>query len=167
MQNLVQTTAPTSPFIFLVEPSANASSGVALRAPSSLADHQFIEMLDAYRQSGGLARLQELAGLRGGGAQVDIANLANCISRRELICFEWQTYAWLPLFQFDLSDMTLRPQLQRIVAELSCIYNPWEVAFWFTQPKPWLSHRAPADTAASEFATLLQHARADRPGAAP
>ena len=167
MQNLAQTTAPTSSFIFLIKPTAIALSNVALRGPSNLADHQFIEMMDAYRQSGGLARLQELASLRGSGAPVDIANLANCISRRELICFEWQSYAWLPLFQFDLSDMTLRPQLQRIVAELSCIYNPWEVAFWFTQPKPWLSDRAPADTAALEFATLLQHARADRPGVAP
>jgi hypothetical protein len=162
MDSTAQLTAPTSSHSFFVRPSVSATCDEAQTRQARLADHQFIGMLDAYRRSGGLARLQELANLGGNGTSVDLAKLATCISRRELICFEWQSYAWLPLFQFDLNDMSLRPQLQPIVIQLSCVYNPWEVAFWFTEPKPWLSDRAPADTGTADLAMLLQHARSDR-----
>lgn len=165
MHSMAQRIPAASPYNFFVSRSSGEMSDERLQEQACLADHQFIGMLDAYRQSGGLARLQELANLRSSGEPIDLAKLATCISRRELICFEWQSYAWLPLFQFDLRDMTLRPQLQRIVVQLSCVYNPWEVAFWFTEPKPWLSHRAPADTGAGDLPMLLQHAHSDRAGA--
>ena len=125
-------------------------------------DRQFISMLDAYRTSGGLARLQELAAFHPQGIELDIAQLAGSISRRELICFEWQSHAWLPLFQFDPSDMTPHLQLRAIVSELSCVYGPWDLALWFSQPNPWLADQAPADICLTDLKAVVQAARADR-----
>lgn len=126
------------------------------------ADHQFVQMLNGFRESGGLARLQEVAelcALRGGP---DIESLSISLARKEIICFEWQSHGWLPLFQFNPGDMRLRSQVQPVISELSCIYDPWDLAFWFSQPNPWLANRVPANALLSDPATVLQAARADR-----
>lgn len=166
MQNLAINPIPTgmSPLVDFGVPApvqdyeARASRAAYLRQ----ADTEFVQMLDGFRASGGLARLQEVADRceRRGGP--DIATLAACLARKEIICFEWQSQLWLPLFQFNPLDMTIRPQIQPVVAELSCIYGPWDLAYWFSQPNPWLADRAPADALLSDLPTVLQAARADR-----
>ncbi len=153
--------SPAASFFF-ARPMPVGAADSAISEQSRRADGQFVAMLDAYRPSGGLARLQELATLRCGDAQVDVNRLASCISRRELICFEWQSHAWLPLFQFNAIDMTPLAPLQPVLVELSCRYDPWELAQWFSQPNPWLAGQAPADTLLSDLAAVLQAARADR-----
>lgn len=142
----------------LLEGSSKGSESAYLRR----ADREFVQMLDGFRNSGGLARLQEVAKLceRRGGP--DIATLSACLARREIICFEWQSHGWLPLFQFSQVDMSVYPQVQPVVSELSCIHDPWELAFWFSQPNPWLANRAPADALLLDPGTVLQAARADR-----
>lgn len=174
MQNFAQSLVPpdTSPFVLpFVSTSANFGSavlaqGVDVSASRAAylrqADKEFVQMLNGFRSSGGLARLQEVAELcahRGGS---DIAVLSACIARKEIICVEWQSQGWLPLFQFNPLDMTIRPQIEPVVAELSCIYSPWDLAFWFSQPNAWLACRAPADSLMSDLATVVQAARADR-----
>lgn len=126
------------------------------------ADVQFVQMLDGFRSSGGLARLQEVAQLCEQKGGPDIGELTACLTRREIICFEWHSHGWLPLFQFSQGDMSLHPQVQIVVSELSCIYDPWELAYWFSQPNPWLANRAPSDVLRLDAATVLQAARADR-----
>ena len=162
MQNLAQ--PEFSPFAYfnfsahVLQSHASASQAAYLRR----ADAQFVQMLDGFRSSGGLARLQEVAKLceRRGGP--DLASLSTCLARREIICFEWQSTGWLPLFQFNPVDMTLHSQIQPVVSELSCIFDPWELALWFSQPNPWLANRAPADALLSDLETVLHAARADR-----
>ena len=107
-------------------------------------DHEFIAMLNSYRDNGGLARAQEVAELlrrRGGG---DLSTLANWIVNKKIICFEWQAKIWLPLFQFNRIDMTLRPELRLLLAEFSSGFNAWELALWFAQTNPSLADRTPA-----------------------
>ena len=153
-----------SPFVDFNLPALVRDDGVRASRAAYLrqADTEFVQMLDGFRASGGLARLQEVAQRceRCGGP--DIATISACLARREIICFEWQSQFWMPLFQFDLLDMTIRPQLQPIVAELSCIYTSWDLAFWFSQPNPWLADRAPADALVTDLPTVLQAARAGR-----
>lgn len=166
MQNLVQNLVPPviSPFVgfSISAPVPQGDESVCRAAYLRRADNEFVQMLDGFRRSGGLARLQEVAELceRRGGP--DIASLAACIARKQIICFEWQSEGWLPLFQFNPLDMTLRAQIQPVISELSCIYGAWDLAFWFSQPNPWLADRAPADALVSDLATVLQAARADR-----
>ena len=125
-------------------------------------DHEFVHMLNSFRCSGGLSRLKEVAILCENRGGLDIPSLSACLSRKEIICFEWRSEAWLPLFQFDPLGMMLRPQIQPVVSELSCIYGPWDLAYWFSQPNPWLADRTPADCVLSDLSTVLQAARADR-----
>jgi hypothetical protein len=126
------------------------------------ADWQFLDMLDAYRGTGGMARAQEILALfqRCGGPGV--AALARWIVSRELICFDWQAQSWLPLFQFNRRDLTPDPRLRPVFAELTQMYDHWELAAWFALPNPWLAQRAPVDTLRCDHRAVLDAARADR-----
>ena len=137
------------------------NQGIQATENSLRTDCQFIEMLDAYRPSGGLARLQELASRQRGLGAPDVNHLVGCISRRELICFEWQSHAWLPLFQFSALGAKPLVQLQPVLIELRCIYEPWELAQWFSRPHPLLADHVPADFLANDSESVLQAARLD------
>jgi hypothetical protein len=152
---------PALPAFFFLKPPAGSTSNEAANEQRHSDDRLFIGMLDAYRRSGGLARLQELVALGRSGTEGNIAMLARCIAEREVICFEWQSHAWLPMFQFNRSDLSPYPTCRKIIAELSCIYDPWTLALWFSQPNARLANQAPADALFADFSTVLQVARAD------
>jgi hypothetical protein len=133
------------------------------------ADRQFVLMLDAYRESGGLCRAQELRELLAGPPLAggrDDSVLNGWIMRREVICFQWQANAWLPWFQFNRPGETpqpqLRPQLQPVLSELNTVYDPWEMASWFIRPNPWLADRMPVNALVSHLPEVLHAARAER-----
>lgn len=125
-------------------------------------DHQFVALLHAYRDSGGLAREQEVVALsrRRGGPDADA--LANWIAEKAVIGFEWQSQTWLPLFQFKRFDMARQPALGQVLAELTSVYDRWELASWFAQPNPWLADRLPADMFELDLSAVQHAARADR-----
>lgn len=139
-------------------PGGRASKRPARRS----ADQRFVAMLDAYRESGGLARAQEVLGCfqRRGGP--DAGTLANWIATRALIGFEWGCDTWLPRFQFDWDALLPRAQLLPVFATLSPVYDAWETACWFVERNPWLGQRAPVDLASSDLAAILRAAHADR-----
>jgi hypothetical protein len=119
-------------------------------------------MLESYRGSGGLARAQEVVALSKRCGGPDVAMLGSWIAERAVICFDWQSQTWLPLFQFNAFDMTRQPELRPVFAELTSVYDAWELANWFVQPNPWLANRIPVDTFASDLSAVLHAARADR-----
>ena len=125
-------------------------------------DDQFVAMLNAYRGSGGLARDGELVALSRHRSGPDADTLAKWIAEREVIGFEWQSRTWLPVFQFNLFDMTRPPALEQVLAELNPVYDSWELANWFAQPNPWLADRVPAETLELDPFSVLQAARASR-----
>ncbi len=124
-------------------------------------DQQFIALLDSYRDSGGLARAQELVQVFKHRCGCDITPLASWIAKRKVICFEWQSQTWLPLFQFNPLDMTLKPGLSLILAELSSNDDAWDVANWFAQPNAWLGQCSPAASLGLDPAAVLSAWRAD------
>lgn len=123
-------------------------------------DHQFIAMLDSYRGSGGLARSQEVVAMFKRHSGSDPTTMVNWIGNKKVICFEWQSTMWLPLFQFNRLDMTLQPGLSLVLAELSAGFEAWELARWFAQPSPWLWNRSPADMLGLDPAAVLTASRA-------
>ena len=128
------------------------------------ADQQFIAMLDAYRGSGGLARDEEVVSLFSRCGGPSMVTLARWIVNRSVICFEWQSHSWIPLFQFD-RDNELHPSasLQPVYSELACVYDPWEMGNWFARPNPWLADLAPVDAmVGGNREAVLDAARADR-----
>jgi hypothetical protein len=129
-------------------------------AQAAGSDQQFIALLDAYRDSGGLARAPEVVQLFKRRCGCDITPLASWIANRKVICFEWQSESWLPLFQFNPLDMTLKAGLSLILAELKPNRDTWQVAHWFAQPNSRLGHRSPADRLGGDPAAVLDAARA-------
>lgn len=125
-------------------------------------DGWFVDMLDAYRGSGGLVRADEIVALfdlRGGPG---VAALGRWMAEGRIIGFAWASDTWLPLFQFDRADMRPKGGLQRPLAELAPVCDAWELADWFARPNAWLAERAPVGLLDSHPDAVLQAARADR-----
>jgi hypothetical protein len=122
-------------------------------------DALFVMMLRAFRRSGGLAREAEVIdrsqACNSPGWRVD------CLTGA-IICFEWEQRFWLPWFQFDPADMSLRPGPARVIAELAPVFDGWGIATWFAQPNLWLANARPVDLIDECLASVLGAARADR-----
>ena len=145
------------------EPFAPLFAANASRAPLAKGvDMQFIALLDAYRPSGGLARTQEALELFTRRSGPDLATVARWMVAREVLCLDWHGQSWMPMFQFDLVGMVPLPQLTAVLDELNPVYTPWALAAWFAQPNSWLDGERPADVLVSNYAGVLDAARADR-----
>lgn len=124
-------------------------------------DCLFMDMLDAYRCSGGLARAQEIFTIYKSQNGADVATLARWIVKREVISFDWQSKVWLPLFQFNRVRMAPHAGLQPVLAILNPVFTPWETALWFTHPNPWLDGCTPANSLETGAQSVLHAANAD------
>ncbi|MBA3057218.1 MAG: hypothetical protein KJ614_12155 [Gammaproteobacteria bacterium] len=129
---------------------------------AACSDHQFITLLNAYRDSGGLAPAQEVVALLRRHIECGPAMLTRLIVSKEVICFGWQSALWLPLFQFNPVDMSLQTGLSPVLTELSPHLDAWQVANWFAQPNSWLggASATPARMLAIDPAAVLSAARA-------
>lgn len=112
--------------------------------------------------SGGVARGDDLAPLLADSCQGDDAALARLIISGEVFGFDWQRAYWLPMFQFDLRDLSVRTAARRVRADLDPAMDGWQQAMWFTRPNGWLHDHRPVDLLASALPAVLAAARADR-----
>lgn len=128
------------------------------------ANQEFIAMLNGYRRSGGLAQAREVASMCNSAktCSCSLAQLADGIVKRDLISVGWQSRIWVPLFQFNRADMSLRDGLRNVLAELVVVFNAWDLALWFSQPNPWLINSTPADITALSIQDVMHAARAER-----
>lgn len=131
-------------------------------SPKLHPDRQFVAMLDAYRRSGGLARADEVLAMFRRCHGPDTSMLARWIVAREVICFEWQSQSWLPIFQFERLHCNPESSLRSIFIELTCVYNQWDMAVWFARPNQWLGDRSPVDAWPIDLPAVVEAARADR-----
>ena len=97
-------------------------------SPERRTDDQFASMLEAYRDSGGIARTPEVLALFRRNYGPDHSTLAKWVASRQVLCFEWQAQAWFPWFQFDRRSLLPQPQLRPVLDELTPIYDPWQLA---------------------------------------
>lgn len=162
MPQLIAPQSMTLPYLFNTRPAPEAEPRQPGCSCSCDADQRFIAMLEGYRASGGLARRHEVLALSKCRGGPDATTLANWVAQREVISLEWQSQTWLPLFQFMHVDMQPQAELARVLAELTPVCDPWELASWFAQPNPWLADRTPVDTIATDLPAVLNAARAER-----
>ncbi|MBK9574658.1 MAG: hypothetical protein IPO43_19035 [Rhodoferax sp.] len=146
----------------------HAVSGVSSSfpdAPVAVAhsDDQFMAMLAAYRTGGGLARAPEVFALFKRCSGADVGTLAGWIVNRKVICFDWQSRMWLPLFQFNRLDMMPQAGLRRVLEALTQRFSPWALAQWFAQPNPWLADQSPCDALGQDPPAVLRAACAEVP----
>ena len=131
--------------------------------PDEPGSHQpFFAVQEALRGKGGLARADDLARLLEDCRHVDFIGLAKLMVSGAIFSFEWGGAHWIPMFQFNLADLTVKPAARSVVAELNTTFDGWSLAEWFTQPNDWLAGRTPVDLIDSDLPVVLDAARADR-----
>ncbi|MBT3067489.1 hypothetical protein [Rhodoferax sp. U11-2br] len=141
------------------------SVGTPLAPPLTLptaSDQQFMDMLKAYRHSGGLLRAPDVAARCRPHSGTDVHTLAGWVLHRQVLSFEWLSRIWLPVFQFQRADMSRQSGLAEVLAELVGLYDDWQVASWFARPNRWLQDALPADQMATAAADVIAAARAER-----
>ena len=125
-------------------------------------DRDFIAMLAAYRATGGIARTDDLARMLNEQRRAGLDGLAGLIARGAVFGFEWRGAFWLPMFQFEPHDLSVKPAPRQVVAELTDEFDGWALAVWFAQPNSWLQDRRPVDLLDSRLSQVLEAARTDR-----
>ncbi len=128
-------------------------------APRS--DRRFLDLLAAYRGSGGLAHADEVVTLLERRRGLDGGQLRRWRIERCMVAFGWQSHSWLPRFQFELSDRLPDPGVAAVLAVLGSVMNDWQTAWWFARPHPALDERLPAQAINDDLAAVLSAARGD------
>jgi hypothetical protein len=86
---------------------------------------------DAYALVGGLANSDELVTRLRDHSTQPVSRLARWIVAREVLHFHWHCEFYFPLFQFKLADMSLRPEVCNVIAELSGAFDDAGLTGWF------------------------------------
>lgn len=139
-----------------------------LSAPGAEADDSTehhrngVAMHAAFSGSGGIARSGDLARLLDYFNRGESAALPDLISSGRVFGFELQRTFWVPMFQFDLGDLSLKPGPGIVLAELKEVFNGWELAAWFSRPNSSLNGSRPVDMVDSDLPAVLGAARTDR-----
>jgi hypothetical protein len=141
-------------------PRAFAPAGASAR-PDDV-DAGFVQMLDAYRAGGGIARADDVVSRLHRRGLDGVGTLARWIANGQVLHFQWNEEYWLPLFQFGEPAFMPRAALQRVLAQLAPALDAWDMARWFAHPNPWLGGAAPASLLATAPLQVEQAARADR-----
>lgn len=123
---------------------------------------QFHALRASYRQTGGVARGDDLARLLEDRQRGGHVSLAKVLVAREVFGFRWREEIWVPMFQFELRDLSIKFVHRPVLAELAPVFDNWSLAVWFTQPNAWLCDRSPLDVLESNLSAVLDAARADR-----
>lgn len=125
-------------------------------------DRQFQTMEGSYSQHGGLASADEVTRRLRLRSDQPISDLARWIVARTIVSFVWRSRTLIPLFQFDLQNMSLRTGAAGAVAGLSGVFDDRELASWFVQANVWLRNTAPIDRINDDESAVLAAVRADR-----
>ena len=127
----------------------------------ALLDRPFGPLLQAYRSTGGIERGDDLAHMLRERRRSDVASLAQSIVSHEIFGFRWNHDFWLPMCQFDLSDLSIKPWSHQLLAELPEDLDGWAVSAWLAEPNVQLRGQRPIDLLDTSVSLVLQAARAD------
>ncbi|HEX7441459.1 MAG TPA: hypothetical protein VF319_15325 [Caldimonas sp.] len=119
-------------------------------------------MCVGYRATGGTARGDDLARLLEDHPRGSFVSLARLIASGEVFGFERQHTFWVPMFQFELRDLSIKEGLRQVLAELVTVFDGWALALWFVRPNSSLKDGRPVDLLDSNLAAVLDAARTDR-----
>jgi hypothetical protein len=122
--------------------SSNRRWAEDLHAPSG---RGFIALLEAFRATGGTVRAEIVGQLLQHHQAGDTVSLAKLINGEQVFGFPWRTSLWIPMFQFDVDDLSLRTGVQRVRAKLPPLWSAWTLASWFAAPNECLHGRSAVD----------------------
>lgn len=122
----------------------------------------FTVLLSAYQATGGALRGDELARLLQARRRADLSSLARLIVSGGIFSFEWRNTLWVPMFQFEPCDLSIKQGPRKVLEELATVFDRWTLAAWFAQPNSWLEGMRPVDLLDSNLPAVFAAARADR-----
>ena len=123
---------------------------------------EFAAMRIAYMATGGIARADDLTRLLEDCQRGDFVSLARLIASGQVFGLEWHCSSWVPMFQFDLRDLSIKQGPGRVRAELGNEFDGWDLGAWFARPNSCLNGRRPVDLLDSNLSEVLKASRADR-----
>ncbi len=123
----------------------------------------FIEMLEAYRPTGGLAPGHFLHRSLQDHQRGDLSRLARLIVDRRIFVLDWRGDSWIPMFQFDGNDLACKPGPALVLDELKTLSSGWAVAAWFARPNELLDGCRPVNVMESDLTRVLEAARCQSP----
>lgn len=129
---------------------------------NACSNHAFDAMVDVYKSCGGTARADDLALLLEERKVGNFVSVAKRMVSRDIFSFEWQNHFWVPMFQFNPVDMSVKQEVRRVAHELNSVLDNWTLSQWFTEPNAWLKGRRPVEMVDRQFSAVLGAARADR-----
>ena len=129
----------------------------------STADRQYRCMVRAFHSTGGIASSDQVTEMLSRRTDQPISILARWIVDHSVLGFSWESRTMLPLFQFDLRAMTVRPAVTKVIRELVPLMSDWDVSLWFAQPNAWLAGKAPVDAIEADFHRVYAAARCSTP----
>jgi len=120
-------------------------------------------MVRCYRGAGGLVTGDRAATLLAPYRDQPISQLARWIIARHIVSFDWEGEKLVPLFQFELAGMSLKPGARQVISELAEAFeDDLEVAAWFTRPSRLLDGVVPLVMLEIDQPAVLQAARAEQ-----
>jgi len=125
-------------------------------------DRQFLRMHRAFAASGGLINGDQVALRMRRHVAQPISALARRVVERSVLNIAWASQTLLPWFQFDASNMSVRPVVRTVIEELVPVFDDWELTLWFAEPNVWLQDARPVDLALCQPDAVVGAARADR-----
>ncbi|MBC7611197.1 MAG: hypothetical protein H7228_16780 [Polaromonas sp.] len=143
-------------------------SGPGVQTGNSVpSSHGFAAMLLAYNATGGVLRGDDLSRLLDQRKTGDSVSLAKLISSREIFSFEWNYNSWVPMFQFEPGELSVRQEQGKVIAALAMVRQGWGLATWFVQPNARLKGRLPIDLMGLDLSAVVDAASAELLDAAP
>ena len=141
------------------DPRATLPGRMTARRPS---EREFVSLCESCRSSGGIVGGDDLARLLEDRHIGDFVSLGRCIASGEVFGFEWRGCTWIPMFQFEPIDLSIRAVLVPVISAFGRVLDGWELADWFTRPNDLLNKLRPVDVLDSNPSGVLKAARADR-----
>jgi len=127
-------------------------------------DRELRRMQDVFARYGGMLSGDAAARtMRHRGSQ-PISTIAKWIVRRELVQLAFPSGHLLPMFQFDPSELELRPGVREVVLELRDAFDDWSICLWFASANARLGGAMPVERVADDPAGVVRAARAERGG---
>jgi hypothetical protein len=106
-------------------------------------------------------RGQDLARLLEDHHHAYVMSLEKLIASGKVFGFDWRRTFWVPMFQFDLGDLSVKQGPRHVWAALAATFDGLTLAAWFVRPSAWLYGRRPVDLLDSNLLDVLQAARSE------
>lgn len=119
----------------------------------------FVELLQAYRTTGGIAPGDVLGRLFEEHHVGNFVSLARLLANGQAFAFAWSHSWWIPMFRFHPGDLSIKAAVRGVRAELPATTDGWGFGAWFAGRNDQLGGQRPVDLLDSQLPAVMDAAR--------